>query len=499
MGKVVKYCAACEESFAEKFGFCPNCGKPMEAFEMSPVMNNAPETAKIEPVAAVSENTAAETFLPEPYQTSTPVEPTPVAGTTAAFSNVGETQLFQNAPAEEETVEPVDFNSVKTANFDGSMFGNPTVEYSAKDFENFTSDAAVADGAIADGGESFTAPVVDNAVAVGSDYNNQSQAKDYVYQTKPIAKNSYNDGGFNVTVIKESNGKQRNLLLLGALAVMLTLTAGGMIYSIFNHPLLVGAIGDDLSIYVPVVDDEPMPVDPPEKKDKEKAGGGGGSGKEEETPTSKGRLAPQMPDPPLILPSKTIPQKDNFELKMQATTVGNKQVKPSDENYGDPNSKFTLGSDGTGKGGGQGSGVGTGQGSGRGSGQGSGLGSGSGGGVGTGNGNDRGSGDEGRNPPPPPPVKPQPVGVTEKIKFISKPRAGYTDEARTNQIQGTVRVRVQFLPSGQIGSVSPVSGLPYGLTEQAIAAAKQIRFEPAKKNGVPIQSVAIVEYNFNIY
>ena len=60
-------------------------------------------------------------------------------------------------------------------------------------------------------------------------------------------------------------------------------------------------------------------------------------------------------------------------------------------------------------------------------------------------------------------------------------------------------MRVTFLPSGQVGSVSPVSGLPYGLTEQAIAAAKQIRFEPAKKNGVPVTSVAIVEYNFNIY
>jgi hypothetical protein len=43
MGKVVKYCTSCEESFAEKFGFCPTCGATLEKFEMNPV-------AKAEPV-----------------------------------------------------------------------------------------------------------------------------------------------------------------------------------------------------------------------------------------------------------------------------------------------------------------------------------------------------------------------------------------------------------------------------------------------------------------
>ena len=183
---------------------------------------------------------------------------------------------------------------------------------------------------------------------------------------------------------------------------------------------------------------------------------------------------------------------------MIATTQGNKQIKPTDEAYGDPNSRFTLPSDGTGRGRGQGSGEGTGQGSGRGTGQGSGIGSGSGSGVGDGIGGGRGSGNTALgDPPPPAPVKP--VGVTEKIKFISKPKASYTDQARTNQIQGTVRLRVTFTASGQIGSIAPVAGLPYGLTEQAIAAARQIRFEPAKRNGVPIPTTAVVEYNFNIY
>src|SRR5215203_46046 len=37
MGKIVKYCSSCDEGFAEKFGFCPDCGTQLQAFEMSPV------------------------------------------------------------------------------------------------------------------------------------------------------------------------------------------------------------------------------------------------------------------------------------------------------------------------------------------------------------------------------------------------------------------------------------------------------------------------------
>ena len=85
------------------------------------------------------------------------------------------------------------------------------------------------------------------------------------------------------------------------------------------------------------------------------------------------------------------------------------------------------------------------------------------------------------------------------LKVISKPKANYTDSARTNQIQGIVRLRVTFTAAGTTENIVPVSGLPFGLTEQAIAAARQIRFEPAKRNGQPIASTKIVEYSFTIY
>lgn len=85
------------------------------------------------------------------------------------------------------------------------------------------------------------------------------------------------------------------------------------------------------------------------------------------------------------------------------------------------------------------------------------------------------------------------------MKIVSKPRANYTDAARQNQVQGTVTLRVTFLPSGQIGSISPVNGLPYGLTEQAIAAARSIKFEPQMVNGSPVTVTKQVQYSFTIY
>lgn len=89
--------------------------------------------------------------------------------------------------------------------------------------------------------------------------------------------------------------------------------------------------------------------------------------------------------------------------------------------------------------------------------------------------------------------------ATTALRILSKPRPVYTDAARQNQVTGTVRLRITFLASGQIGSISPVVGLPDGLTEQAIAAAAKIKFEPQKVNGVPQTVTKQIEYSFYIY
>ncbi len=86
--------------------------------------------------------------------------------------------------------------------------------------------------------------------------------------------------------------------------------------------------------------------------------------------------------------------------------------------------------------------------------------------------------------------------ITKPLLLISKPRPPYTEAAKNNDVQGTVMLRVTFLASGEIGSISVVKGLPYGLTEQAIAAARRIRFEPAEASGVPTTVAKMIEYTF---
>jgi hypothetical protein len=88
---------------------------------------------------------------------------------------------------------------------------------------------------------------------------------------------------------------------------------------------------------------------------------------------------------------------------------------------------------------------------------------------------------------------------TTPLKILSKPSPPYTKYARFYQIAGVVRMRVTFLANGTIGSVTTLTKLPFGLTEEAVAAARQIKFEPYKLDGQPQNVMRQVEYNFVIY
>jgi TonB family protein len=89
--------------------------------------------------------------------------------------------------------------------------------------------------------------------------------------------------------------------------------------------------------------------------------------------------------------------------------------------------------------------------------------------------------------------------VSEGVRISSKPKPVYTDAARQNQVVGVVVLKVILKFDGSVGSISVVSGLPNGLTEQAIAAARKIKFTPAQKDGVPVSVSVQVEYVFNLY
>lgn len=93
------------------------------------------------------------------------------------------------------------------------------------------------------------------------------------------------------------------------------------------------------------------------------------------------------------------------------------------------------------------------------------------------------------------------VEPNKPLKILKKPRPRYPtyESGGTVCVQGTVTLRIQFLATGEIGKIAVISGLPYGLTENAIEAAKGIEFEPAVKNSKPITVTKIVPFSFTIY
>jgi TonB family protein len=92
-----------------------------------------------------------------------------------------------------------------------------------------------------------------------------------------------------------------------------------------------------------------------------------------------------------------------------------------------------------------------------------------------------------------------PTDEMTPIKILAKPQARYTDEGRKNNISGTITMYVLFASNGQVSFILPINALGHGLDQQAMKAAAQIRFEPAKRNGVPVSVVKKVTYSFTIY
>lgn len=86
-----------------------------------------------------------------------------------------------------------------------------------------------------------------------------------------------------------------------------------------------------------------------------------------------------------------------------------------------------------------------------------------------------------------------------RVKIVAKPRAGYTDAARQNQIQGTIKLAVEFGADAEIKYIFGFETLPYGLTENTIKAASKIKFEPATEDGKPVTRIQILRYSFTIY
>jgi len=224
--------------------------------------------------------------------------------------------------------------------------------------------------------------------------------------------------------------------------------------------------------------------------------GGGGGGDRSQAPASQGRVpVPSIIPAPISTTMARLPQAlPDAGIDIDAALWRNLSF----TSYGDPRSKSATPSNGPGEGGG----VGTNNGTGIGEGDGPGFGPGRKGNIG---GDDKnpgccGVGGSRGNDPNPDPNRVYPSSeVNERAQVISKPEPQYTEEARRSSITGTVILRVVFSRSGEVTNIRALQPLGAGLTDKAIAAARQIRFVPAKKNGQPVSMYMQLEYNFNLY
>ena len=319
----------------------------------------------------------------------------------------------------------------------------------------------------------------------------------------------------NADVMGARPADSRNALagIVVAFAMVFMVAGGYFLFTMLFHPTNAQAqAAEDLELTQMITDipaEQPTPDEGTagmakgngggSKPKQEKAGGGGGGGRQEKTDASNGKLPQADLRIPLVVAADPHPPPiKNPALPMPATLDADPVLFPPDTrnlNYGDPKSRSTTPSSGPGSGNGIGSG------------NGGGVGPGNGGGYGPGNGGNTGGGDrrEGGGGP---------GGggggtdynrifsgkdVTSKARILEKPEPQYTEAARKNQITGTVVIKAIFSSSGQVTNIIAVSKLPDGLTEKAIAAARQIRFVPATKDGRPVSMYMQLEYNFNLY
>jgi TonB family protein len=88
--------------------------------------------------------------------------------------------------------------------------------------------------------------------------------------------------------------------------------------------------------------------------------------------------------------------------------------------------------------------------------------------------------------------------ATPRPTILSQATPKMTVEARQNKIEGNVVLSVEFRADGTIGRIWIVRSLGFGLDENAVSAARQIRFRPAMSNGKPVTTRKRIEYKFRL-
>jgi protein TonB len=265
--------------------------------------------------------------------------------------------------------------------------------------------------------------------------------------------------------------------------------SNGLVMSAMIHVVVIGLLLSGVFVSHQIVQQQaPRQVvtliaPPPDsyalQSSKTVVSGGGGGGDRDPLPAPKGRLpklAMKQITPPAIVMRNPKPR-----LAVEPTVVVPPQVHVADNhmpNLGTPAAALMPAappSNGTGSGGG----IGSGSGGGIGVGHGPGVGAGSGGGIGGG-------------------VYKVGGGISAP-QAISSPDPNYTEEARKAKKQGTCVLWLIVDAAGHPRDLKVVRGLGLGLDEKALEAVRQWRFQPALKDGRPVDVQISVEVEFHLY
>jgi TonB family protein len=89
-----------------------------------------------------------------------------------------------------------------------------------------------------------------------------------------------------------------------------------------------------------------------------------------------------------------------------------------------------------------------------------------------------------------------PQEVTRKARILKRVEPQYTMAASGAGVSGVVVIRAIIAPDGRLRNIRVIRGLPNGLTEEAIKAARETTFQPAIKDGRLVSQHIQIEYNF---
>jgi TonB family protein len=101
--------------------------------------------------------------------------------------------------------------------------------------------------------------------------------------------------------------------------------------------------------------------------------------------------------------------------------------------------------------------------------------------------------------PPGPAIGPVRVeGDVLAPKRVFAPQPEYPEEARLARVQGVVILETIIDTLGAVTKVKVLKGLPAGLTEAAVKAVSDWRFNPAMLNGEPVAVYYLVTVSFTV-